>query len=147
MISFVKIEGKPDSENLRRIIEFYQSIFVVTKTEKFVGRINSAAKLFTVLALSDNEIVGFKIGYWLNSQTFYSWVGGVKEDLRGQGIAQELMTRQHSWCKKNGFQIVKTKTENSFKPMLILNIKNGFDIVEVYQDKKGETKIILEKAL
>jgi hypothetical protein len=35
----------------------------------------------------------------------------------------------------------------TFKPMLILNIKNGFDIVEVYSDKFGETKIVLEKSL
>lgn len=31
--------------------------------------------------------------------------------------------------------------------MLILNIKSGFDIVEVYRDKKNELKIIMEKSL
>ena len=107
---------------------------------------NSAEKLFTVLAFSDDEIVGFKIGYWLDAVKFYSWVGGVKREFREQGIAQELMNRQHSWCRKNGFQIVQTKTKNCFKPMLILNIKNGFDVIEVYREK-DETKIVLEKEL
>ena len=31
--------------------------------------------------------------------------------------------------------------------MLILNIKNGFDVIDTYTDKKGLHKIILEKNL
>jgi hypothetical protein len=57
------------------------------------------------------------------------------------------MKQQHDWCKKHGFLKVVTKTKNTFKPMLILNIKNGFDVVEIYLDKKNERKIVLEKIL
>lgn len=31
--------------------------------------------------------------------------------------------------------------------MLLLNIKNGFDVIGTYTDQDGEIKIILEKSL
>jgi len=34
---------------------------------------------------------------------------------------------------------------NTFKPMMILNLKNGFDIVNIYTNTKGQTKIVFEK--
>jgi hypothetical protein len=57
------------------------------------------------------------------------------------------MKRQHSRCATRGYKIVQTKTKNSFKPMLILNIKSGFDITAVYRDSRNELKIVLEKDL
>lgn len=147
MIRFVEIEGKPNAALLAEIKVFYQSIFAKTDLEKFSQRIDSAEKLFTGLAFSDNEIVGFKLGYQIDSTKFYSWIGGVKPEFRRQGIADELMKRQHHWCKQNGFQIVQTKTKNSFKPMLIFNIKNGFDVIEVQRNEQNEVKIVLEKNL
>ena len=146
-IEYQEIEGIPNPKVLENIAEFYQSIFAVTDSEKLYNRINSAENLFTVLAISDGEIVGFKLGYQIDSQKFYSWLGGVKSEFRKLGIAQELMNRQHSWCKKKGFKVVQTKTKNSFKPMLILNIKNGFDIIELQRNERNEIKIVLEKSL
>ena len=147
MITFEEIEGIPNPQVLEKIAEFYQSIFAETDVAKFHNRINSAEKLYTVLALSDDEIVGFKLGYQIDSHIFYSWLGGVNPQFRKLGIAQELMNRQHDWCKQNNFQIVQTKTKNSFKPMLVLNIKNGFDIVELQRNEQDEIKIVLEKKL
>jgi predicted GNAT superfamily acetyltransferase len=147
MIAYQEIEGKPNEQTLEKIEAFYKSVFEVFLAEEFALRMNSSEKLLTLLAFSEGEIVGFKIGYQLEPNKFYSWIGGVRSDFRGQGVAAELMRRQHEWCRCHGFQIVKTKTKNSFKPMLILNIKSGFDIVEVYRDGKGEIKIVLEKRL
>ncbi|MFT5215061.1 MAG: hypothetical protein ACI83H_000168 [Glaciecola sp.] len=36
---------------------------------------------------------------------------------------------------------------NTYKPMMILNLKNGFDITKIYTNTKGQTKIIFEKDL
>lgn len=36
---------------------------------------------------------------------------------------------------------------NKWRGMLILNIKNGFDIIETYTDENGLHKIVLEKNL
>jgi predicted GNAT family acetyltransferase len=147
MITFDEIEGKPNPNYAEKIKSFYQSVFPDADLEKFSYRIDSARKLFTVLAIANAEIVGFKLGYWLDSTKFYSWVGGVKAEFRKQGIAHELTKRQHNWCRKNGFKIVQTKTLNRFKPMLILNIKHGFDIVELQRNEQNELKIVLEKDL
>lgn len=146
-IDYQEIEGKPNPQILIKIAEFFQSIFAATDLEKFHSRINSAEKLLILLAFAEDKIVGFKIGYQIDSQKFYSWLGGVKSEFRKHGIAQELMNHQHDWCRKKGFQIVQTKTKNSFKPMLILNIKNGFDIIELQRNDRNEIKIVLEKNL
>jgi predicted GNAT superfamily acetyltransferase len=147
MIRFEEIEGKPNLQTLEQIKEVCRSVFAVFDVEELDLRINSAEKLLTILACADDEMVGFKLGYQIDSQKFYSWLGGVKSEYRKQGIGDELMKRQHVWCKQNGFQIVQTKTKNSFKPMLILNIKTGFDIVELQLNKNGEIKIVMEKEL
>lgn len=146
-IDYQEIEGIPNPQTLTKIAEFYQSIFATTDLEKLHNRINSAENLFTLLAFSGEKLVGFKLGYQIDSVKFYSWIGGVKSEFRKLGIAQELMTRQHSWCLKKGFQIVRTKTKNSFKPMLILNIKSGFDVIELQRNERNEIKIVLEKNL
>ncbi len=55
------------------------------------------------------------------------------------------MEMQHQWIKENGYSYVQTKTMNKWRSMLILNIKNGFDVIDTYIDKKGLQKIVLEK--
>lgn len=147
MIDFSEIENRPDQKTYKQIEEFYKLIFENIDFDKFEKRISESVKLFTVLALKEDKIVGFKIGYEIAPKKFYSWIGGVDRDFRGQGIAAELMKRQHDWCVINGYDIIQTKTKNSFKSMLILNIKKGFDIVDVYKNTQGDLKIIMEKKL
>jgi len=147
MIEFAEIEGKPDARIFAEIEGFYASIFENADLEKFRKRIREAENLLTNLAFSDGKIAGFKIGYKIEPQKFYSWVGGVDEKFRENGIGGELMKRQHKWCAANGFEKIQTKTKNRFKAMLILNIKNGFEIVDVYKTAQNEMKIVLEKNL
>ncbi|GGE60173.1 GNAT family N-acetyltransferase [Priestia taiwanensis] len=99
------------------------------------------------LAFVDYELVGYKVGYKLNQDTFYSWLGGVNPSYRGAGIASALMEAQHEYLWKKGYKVVQTKTMNRWRNMLILNIKSGFDIVHTYIDKQNEVKIVLEKKL
>jgi hypothetical protein len=54
---------------------------------------------------------------------------------------------QEQWAKKNGFLKIRTKSMNQFKPMLILNLKNNFNIKSVYTNKLNQTKIVFEKEL
>jgi len=42
---------------------------------------------------------------------------------------------------------MRTKSMNRFKPMMILNMKSGFDITNIYTNDVGQTKIIFEKDL
>lgn len=147
MLEYLEIEGKPDKESFEKIAAFFASVFDKFSVEEFEKRIAEAEDLLTILATEKGKIVGCKLGYKIAPETFYSWLGGVDENYRNKKIAHELMNRQHSRCAEKGYRIVQTKTKNSFKPMLILNIKSGFDITAVYRNSRNELKIVLEKDL
>ncbi|HEY8562124.1 MAG TPA: GNAT family N-acetyltransferase [Pyrinomonadaceae bacterium] len=147
MINFLEIEGQPAPETVEKLEALYASVFGDEELDRFAERLAAADNPLTVLALRGDKPVGFKIGYRLAPKKFYSWIGGVTEGFRYHGIAAELMRRQHAWCTAKRFETIQTKTMNRFKSMLILNLKNGFDITEVYRDERGEIKIVLEKNL
>ena len=143
----VIIEGIPKDTILKELLHLYETIFDDAKIDFFIDRITSKTDVIIVLTYFENSPVGFKIGYRYNETTFYSWVGGVLSDFRRKGIAQELARKQEELVKKKGYKKLRTKSMNRFKPMLILNIKNGFDIVQVYTNTSGQQKIVFEKDL
>ena len=102
--------------------------------------------LIQLITHEDNAIA-YKVGYELDSDVFYSWLGGVEPAHRHQGLAQQLMTEQHELLKEKGYTVVQTKTMNRWRGMLLLNIKNGFDVKSTYIDERGNHKIVLEKCL
>jgi len=117
-----------------------------TQSPDSIGEELSARTNFLILVALDNyQVVGYKIGYQDRKTRFYSWLGGVYTEYRSQGIASELMLRQHEWCKNQGYSVIRTQTKNTWRSMLILNLRHGFDVVGTYTDEKGEPKIILEK--
>lgn len=73
-----------------------------------------------------SKLVGFKAGYAMSQTKYYSWLGGVHEEFRRQGIASELMRLQHEWLRVRGFQVIETSAnqENAF--MAELNLRQGF---------------------
>lgn len=125
----------------------YASIFTDKTSGNFWPEIDeqAARDLLTLLAWADDELVGFKMGYMRKPGHFYSWLGGVRADFRGHGIASELMRRQHDWCQQNGFRAVRTHTRNQWRDMLILNLRHGFDIIGTFLNEEGTVNIMLEK--
>ncbi len=107
----------------------------------------SKSQLLVITAMNGTKIIGYKIGYALDNNKFYSWLGGVNADYRKFGIASTLMEKQHQYLREKGYSVVQTKTMNKWRSMLVLNIKNGFDVIDTYTDEKGLHKIILEKKL
>jgi predicted GNAT superfamily acetyltransferase len=125
----------------------HRSIFKTQNADSIEEEL-CARPSFLILVATDNEqVVGYKIGYQDRKSRFYSWLGGVHPEHRRQGIASELMLRQHEWCKKQGYVVIRTQTKNQWRNMLILNLRHGFDVVGTYTDERGEPKIILEKRL
>jgi GNAT superfamily N-acetyltransferase len=93
-------------------------------------------------------VCGYKVGYEMTAQIFFSYLGGVRAEFRGQGIASQLMAEQHRIARELGYSIVRTHTHNEFRSMLLLNIKSGFDVTGVnYKSGARTLSIILEKVL
>lgn len=146
-ITYKLVHGNTDKVILQKILAAYSLIFEDSDSSFFKGRFDEHPQITSVLAFNKDELIGFKIGYPYDNITFYSWVGGVLPNYRQQGIANELAEQQELAAKSQGFKKLRTKSMNQFKPMIILNLKRGFDINEVYTNVKGQTKIIFEKKL
>ncbi|PYF06832.1 GNAT family N-acetyltransferase [Ureibacillus chungkukjangi] len=135
----------PDTNILNEILNLHVAIF--GDSDDLITKMSSKSKLLIITARDGERVVGYKMGYEITNDKFYSWLGGVNLLYRNQGIAASLMEMQHRYLKNSGYNIVQTKTMNKWRGMLILNIKNGFDIIETYTDENGLHKIVLEKNL
>ena len=113
----------------------------------FYSTFNQNKKFHLAIANIEDQPVGFKIGYERDQSEFYSWLGGVLPEYRGLGVAAKLMTTQHEWCQRQGYLKIGTKTQNRFKEMLMLNIKNGFEIIGTDPTDKDGMKILMEKKI
>jgi GNAT superfamily N-acetyltransferase len=75
---------------------------------------------------SGGVLVGFKLGYAVTSERYYSWLGGVHPAFRGLGIARELMKLQHEWVAAQGFRVIETELVQDNHQMAMLNEDAGF---------------------
>ncbi|APC47680.1 GNAT family N-acetyltransferase [Virgibacillus halodenitrificans] len=144
-MKLLNIDGFPNAELLNKVLNLHDSIFKDAAT--LISKAENKSKVVFNLALEDEEIIGYKIGYELEPNLFYSWLGGVDESHRNKGVASKLMDQQHLYLIEKGYEIVQTKTKNKWRGMLVLIIKSGFDVIGTYTDNEGEPKIILEKRL
>jgi len=146
-ILYKTIEGYPDTKIYQDIVNLYSEIFEDADLEFLKKRVEKNAKLFSVLAYYNNQFIGFKVGYPYDKDTFYGWISGVLPNYRKQGVGTQIAIIQENFAKDNGFKKLRTKSMNTYKAMMILNLKNGFDITKVYTNAKGQTKIVFEKLL
>lgn len=102
---------------------------------------------YLLIARLEGRSVGFKLGYRKEKEVFHSWLGGVHPEFRGFGIATELLKRQHQWCREQGFKAIETHTQNRFKAMLILNLKQGFEMTGTHINGAGHLSLQLRKQL
>jgi predicted GNAT superfamily acetyltransferase len=146
MIAYRTYNGMPPNDVMKQIMNVYETIFQ-TSSKAIREKMEKVENLLVCVALSNDKVVGFKIGYEQGKEEFYSWIGGVDSAYRQKGIGSTLMKMQHDWLKERGYQVVTTKTKNKWRNMLILNLRHGFDVIGTYTDEKGETKILLKKQL
>jgi len=146
-VTYTSIKGKPEFLLVSKLVELYAQLFNDADIDFFKQRISEHPNVYTILAFDNDNLIGFKIGYPYNDSAFYSWIGGVQQDYRNKGIASKLAKLQEDYAQKEGFKKLRTKSMNIFKLMMILNLKNGFDITKIYTNTKGQTKIVFEKNL
>ncbi|TFJ92035.1 GNAT family N-acetyltransferase [Lentibacillus salicampi] len=137
--------GFPEQQLMAQILRLHEEIFEDSAT--LIEKAKHKHKILFSVGIEKEEVVGYKIGYEMKPDIFYSWLGGVNKIHRHQGIASKLMNEQHSHLKSKGYKTVQTKTKNKWRNMLILNIRCGFNVVGIETDQQCEPKIILEKKL
>ncbi len=106
------------------------------------------AKHLILVAYHKDAPVAFKIGYALNEDVFYSWLGGVLPKYRNLKIASQLIIEQENWAKLQHFSSIEVKTRNCFKGMLKLLIAHDYLIKSVEPKSSTiENRIIFSKKL
>ncbi|WP_336981369.1 MULTISPECIES: GNAT family N-acetyltransferase [unclassified Cedecea] len=101
-----------------------------------------------LIACVNGVPAGFKLGYALGETAFYSWLGGVLPEFRRDGVAQALLVEQEKWAMEQGFCTLTVKTRNKFCGMLMMLLKNGYQLIEI--EPKGDTddyRLLLRKSL
>jgi RimJ/RimL family protein N-acetyltransferase len=147
-IEYKVYEGFPDDVVLGWIFDINSKVFPFGETkENLKTALKSRSKIVTCIALVNGNPVGFKLGFEERTYYFESWRGGVLEEYRCKGIAKELGKLQHDLCERLGFRIVTTIANNQNIPMLIVNLRNGFEIVGTFLDRKKHVKILFQKIL
>ncbi|MCF7363526.1 GNAT family N-acetyltransferase [Vibrio diazotrophicus] len=109
--------------------------FIVKENEQSLAQRLEGKRHLILVAEQQGQILGFKIGYELDSDTFYSWFGGVSPKARNLGLAQKLLDVQESWVIEQGYQQLKVKSRNQFPAMLRLLLRNNYliDNFEPYE--------------
>ena len=80
-------------------------------------------------ATCEGQLVGFKIGFAMKLDHYYSWLGGVHPDYQRNKIATELMRLQHMWLRDEGYRTVETSAQQNNHAMGKLNLDSGFQVV------------------
>ena len=79
-------------------------------------------------------LVGFKLGYAVTSERYYSWLGGVHPCYQRRGIAANLMEQQHQWVRSAGYSVIETELIQTNHAMAKLNEATGFTAAGVRFD-------------
>ncbi|MEZ9002976.1 GNAT family N-acetyltransferase [Vibrio splendidus] len=131
-MSVIVREGSLDEvvSVVEQITEFAKKESVASLSERLAGKTS-----LILVAEEAGVLLGFKIGYELDENTFYSWFGGVSPLARNKGVAQAQLDIQEQWVKQQGYQQLKVKSRNLFPAMLRLLLKNGY-LIEKLEEKE-----------
>ncbi len=114
--------------------------------ETYRARLGDPSAL-VLLAWHGDEPIAFKAGYdRYRDGSWYSWMGGVRAEWRGLGVAQRLLEAQEAWVVDRGYRTLYVKTRNRHKRMLAFLARNGYDVVRVEEKSQlPETRILFCK--
>ncbi|WP_345860983.1 GNAT family N-acetyltransferase [Shewanella algae] len=116
--------------------------------QEFERRLTGNACLL-LLAFVEGELAGFKLGYALDEQCFYSWLGGVLPDYRSLGLARSMLEAQERWATQAGYKQIQVKTRNQFRSMLNMLISHQYQVVD-FRAEPGhiaDNRLYLEKSM
>jgi GNAT superfamily N-acetyltransferase len=158
-------------------IEEYFTEFRKKKTaDEIISRLKDRESLILMSMAEDDDglliPVAYKIGHELRAQetsiklselvaelrevvefpnrkVFYSWIGGTREEWRGQGRYRALTEQQEEWAHANGFQELVVKTKNRFYGMRATLDHLNFDVIKFTRHLRDnrESKVYLSKRI
>jgi GNAT superfamily N-acetyltransferase len=84
-----------------------------------------------------------------NRKIFYSWIGGTRDEWRGQGHYRALTEQQEEWAHGHGYHELVVKTKNRFYGMRATLDHLNFDVIKfqrhLYDNR--ESKVFLSKKI
>jgi GNAT superfamily N-acetyltransferase len=158
-------------------IEEYFTEFRNRKTsEEILERLKGREYLILLSMAEDDDgvliPVGYKIGHELRAsepniklselvtelrdvvefserKIFYSWIGGTREEWRGQGRYRALTEQQEEWAHAHGYHELVVKTKNKFYPMRATLDHLSFDVIKFHRHLRDnrESKVYLSKRI
>jgi GNAT superfamily N-acetyltransferase len=84
-----------------------------------------------------------------NRKIFYSWVGGTRDEWRGQGHYRALTEQQEEWAHAHGYHELVVKTKNRFYGMRATLDHLNFDVIKFQRHLRDnrESKVYLSKKI
>ena len=141
-----EIRDRITAEKVEQLIPVFTEAFGQPPSDTFLERLNEKRDLSVLLAVEEDQILGFKIGYTRFRGVFFSWLGAVTETHHRKGIARDLLREQHRICSERGFEEIQTEASGTNRNMLILNLQEGFEVYGVHMGQ-DEVKVELRKFL
>ena len=146
-----RLSEAPFSETFAsKFRELTKRIFGAAADESWLDslkwRLERMPDVSVFVAETDSKWTGFKAGYAIAQDRYYSWLGGVDPDFRKQGVAKELMNQQHIWLRGSRFQLLETHVEQDNDAMIQLNLQSGFNITGLFL-KDGKPYFVMQMRL
>jgi len=145
-IGYERWQG-PMADAAGPLLTLCQSIFPDFSDRYLLDRLGRLTDPMLLLAGEGHAWKGFKLGYRRGDALLYSWLGGVVPELRGRGVASELMRRQHAQAAAESYRCIETRTRAANNPMILLNLRHGFHVVGFETDASGISVVIQRRLI
>jgi len=131
------------------ICDLYNAVYRPHVDPTFFGRrLTHRRSVLTMVAHLDGRPVGFSCGYELRPSTYYSWLYAVLPDARQMSVGSQLMAAELSWAAEQGYEMARLECYNQYRPMILLAVKNGYNIVGIRWDAHTSNNLVIfEKIL
>lgn len=114
--------------------------------------INSFSRddLLMLVAWTDGQAIGFKIGYQMDTSSFYSAKGGVRAAYRRNGVARALLYAMLDIADARGYdRFVYDTFPNKHPGMTVMGLDEGFEVIRAgyssrYQDYRLRFELRLD---
>ncbi len=126
------------------ICDLYNQMFTPSKpVEFFQRRFEERKGVLILVAHLDKRPVGFTCGYDLRPTTYYAWLCGVVHDARRLGVASQLLAAEQALARENGYEMMRFECSNIARPMLMVAIRQDYDIVGIRWDARNQSNLVI----